>query len=434
MTLRRKLASQSAVILAARVFGSGAIFVLQALMARMWGSDLLGEYLLLIAAINLIAMVMPLGFATVGTYFTSRYIAQGQGRQLRAFMVRAYAHIGLVCATLLVLGYPATRFLGEAGAVLAQVFVPSIILAAALAVVFLNGAVLVGLRRPIAGYMADAVFRPLAIIAAFALASVFSMPAERIGSMFWMLAAIYGLVALIHFAFVVGPVRTLPEGTGPIAGEARQWWRYAVPWVLISIATDFFFDIDLLLLAGMLDRHTLAVFGVCAKIFSLVSFGVSAVYAVTMPDMFASAAKSDTDGLHARVGDANLVATGLAVVLFSGAALGAPLVLRLFGPGFEAGAAPLAILCLGLVVRGIFGPASLVLSMRDKPAASLPAVFGGVASLIVFNLLLVPRFGLMGAAVAALSAMTLWSAALWFTALRGTRVDVSIFPRLRRAA
>jgi O-antigen/teichoic acid export membrane protein len=173
---------------------------------------------------------------------------------------------------------------------------------------------------------------------------------------------------------------------------------------------------------------------VCTRVFSLVSFGVASVYAVTLPDMFESEALKDRAGFLRKIGDANLVASGLSVVLLALVLIGAPFALMLFGPAFQAGVAPLAVLCLALVVRSVFGPASLMLSIHDRPYASLPAVAVGLATLVAANLLLVPHFGLMGAAVAALVAITLWSAALWFTALKVAGVDVSIRARLRRPA
>ena len=92
----------------------------------------------------------------------------------------------------------------------------------------------------------------------------------------------------------------------------------------------------------------------------------------------------------------------------------------------------MAVLCLALVVRSVFGPASLVLSVHDRPYATLPAVALGVVTLVVSNLLLVPPFGLMGAAIAALASITLWSAAQWLTVMRIAGVDVSIRARLIR--
>ena len=88
-----------------------------------------------------------------------------------------------------------------------------------------------------------------------------------------------------------------------------------MPWIALAVAGDFFFDIDLLLLSGHMSREELAIFGVCTRVFSLVSFGVGAVYAVTMPDMFESEAMKDRAGFHRKIGEANLVASGLSVAL-----------------------------------------------------------------------------------------------------------------------
>ncbi|MCY1544965.1 hypothetical protein D9M68_808800 [compost metagenome] len=121
--------------------------------------------------------------------------------------------------------------------------------------------------------------------------------------------------------------------------------------------------------------------------------------------------------------------------LFGLVAIGAPFALLLFGPDFTAGAVPLSILCLALVVRSAMGPASMVLSIHDRPWASLPAVLLGMGALALGNVVLVPMFHLVGAALAAIIAISIWSVALWVIALRTARIDVSILQwfRSRRA-
>lgn len=436
MTLRRRLLSQSSTIFAARIVGAGIIFLAQAGIARSWGAGVLGEYLLIVGAINLVAVVMPLGFAAVGTYFAAEYRARGEGHLLRSFMARAYGHVVLAGAAVFAIGYFCISFLGEPGRVLAAHWVPAGLMALATATVFVNSAILVGLKRPLAGFLGDTLFRPLVVIAAFAIATalVGGGMGEGFHGMIWLMAAGFAAIALVQFGFVVRATRPIPTEGARRPEEARRWWRLAIPWAIIVLASDFFFDLDLLLLSNLLGREELAVFGVSARIFALVSFGISAVYAVTLPDMFESEAMKDREGFNRRIGEANLVAAILAVGLFGAVLLGGPLVLMVFGPGFAAGAAPLAVLCLALVVRSLLGPAALVLSIHDRPYASLPAIGLGLASLVAGNLMLVPRLGLMGAAVAALVAITLWSVALWLTALGIAGEDVSIFARLRHGS
>jgi O-antigen/teichoic acid export membrane protein len=432
MSLYRRLASQSTVIFGARLAGAGLIFLVQALIARMWGARILGEYLVIIATVNLVAMTMPLGFNAVGTYFAADYRARGNRRQLVAFLTRAYGHVLAMLAALAVLGYPLLGLAGLGQNTVAAHFLPVCLLAFGTTMVFVNGAVLVGLKRPLAGFLADTIFRPMFVIAGFLVAFGSGDADAAFTIMLWCMAFGYVAIALTQFGFVVAATRQVEDADEINAGETRRWWRFAVPSVLIVLATDFFFDIDLLLLSTLLSREELAIFGVCTRIFSLAAFGVAAVYAVTVPDMFESEARSDRAGFNRKVGEANLVAGAISVLLFLVAVVLGPLALMLFGPAFMAGAVPLAILCLALVVRSLMGPASLVLSIHDRPYASLPAVALGIATLIGANLVLVPRFGLVGAAVAALVAIALWSGAQWWTAYRMAGVDVSVFQRWRK--
>jgi O-antigen/teichoic acid export membrane protein len=68
--------------------------------------------------------------------------------------------------------------------------------------------------------------------------------------------------------------------------------------------------------------------------------------------------------------------------------------------------------------------------MNDRPYDVLPAIGLGMTVLVVANLLLVPSLGLLGAALAAVLAQTVWSGALWLTTLKRTGLDVSLIPRL----
>jgi O-antigen/teichoic acid export membrane protein len=432
MSLLHRLLSQSTVIFGARLFGAGLTFLAQVAVARFLGPQALGDYILVMATVNIIAVVMPLGFETIGTYFAAEYRAKGEGRLLRGFMLRAYGHTALTGALLLLLGYPVAGLLGEPGKALAAHWMPAAVLAIATATVLVSGAMLVGLKRPFAGFFAETLFRPMLALAGFAVA-ISLAGGSQITTLLWVLAVGYGLVALVQLVLLVRAVRTIPLEAELRHDEWRRWWRFAVPWIALAVAGDFFFDIDLLLLAGHLSREELAVFGVCTRVFSLVSFGVGAVYAVTMPDMFESRALEDHTAFHRKVGEANLVATGLSVVLLLVVLVGSPLAFMLFGPTFSAGVVPLVILCVGLIVRSMFGPASMMLSLHNRPYTSLPAVGASIATLVIANLALVPPLGLLGAAIAALVSMTVWSGVLWFTAVRVAGVDVSIRARLLRS-
>ncbi|MCB9994207.1 MAG: lipopolysaccharide biosynthesis protein [Hyphomicrobiaceae bacterium] len=433
MSRARRLLSQSTLLFVARLAGAALIFLVQAGIARTWGSAILADYLVLIALANIAAMIMPLGFQTIGAYFAAEYRAKGERRTLTAFILRAYWHLGasvLVIATLgVVYGL---NF--EVGAEVLPLLPPFLVLALATGSVFMHGAVLVGLKHPVAGFLADGLARPLIILFAFVTVFFWANPDVALGGLAWTISAVYAVIAIGYGVFAWrkldevddNPLREMAED------EVGRWWRFALPWVMISIATDFFFDLDLLFLSPLLDKHSLAVFGVAARVFALTSFGVTAVYAVLLPDMFEADANKDRPEFLRQLGDANLVASASAVALIIAMAAGGPLVLWLFGPDFAEGMVPLLVLGLILVVRAAFGPSSIVLSLNDRPWASLPAIGAGLGTLVLFNALLVPPMHELGAAFAALGSILVWSALLWREAYRQTGIDVSVWPRLRQ--
>ncbi len=429
MSLYARLLSQSGLIFAARLFGAGLVFIAQALIARAWGAAFLGDYLVLMAVANLTAVVLPLGFHTIGTYFAAEYRAHGNGIGLRQFLRRAYGHIAISAVVLVALAWPAIHVFGFGDSVIAHHFWPVALIMLGNAMVFVSGGVLAGLKRPLLGYFADSVARPLIIVLTLVAAMGLGSADAGFALMMWAIGIAFVGVTFVQFGFVVATARRVPLGDGQGEPNPRRWWRFAMPWVLIALATDFYFDIDLLLLASLLDRHELAIFGVSTRIFALISFAVTAIYIVTLPDMFESEARADRAGFNRKVGEANIVAAGLSLLLFVAVLVGGPFALSLFGPDFVVGAGPLAVLCLALVVRSVMGPAAMVLSIHDRPAASLPAVALGIVTLVVANLLLVPPFGLMGAAIASLLGITLWSFSLWLIAFRLAGIDVSIFAR-----
>lgn len=429
--LRDRLLSQSTIVFGGRLFGAAVVFLAQAAIARLWGPGILAEYLLVIAAVNIFALMLPLGFQTIGTYFAAEYRARGEGRLLRAFLARSYGHVAVASLLLFFGGYQFAHLLGEAGRVLITYWLPTAIMSFAFALILVNATLMVGLKRPYAGYLAESLFRPMLVIGAVPIAAMALTPSAAFDEFIWIIALGLLAIAIVHSWMMVVTVRAVPTEVPARPREARRWWRFAVPWAIIALATDFFVDLDLLLLSDLLSREELAIFGVCTRIFGLISFGVVAVYAVNLPDMLESEAVSDRPGFHRKVGDANILASVLAVLLFGGVAVGAPLVLMLFGPAFTAGALPLTILAVAMVVQALLGPAALVLSINDRPYATVPAVTLGLVTLVVANLLVVPSYGIVGAALAAVFAQIMGLVALWFTALKTANVDVSIVPRLR---
>jgi O-antigen/teichoic acid export membrane protein len=114
--------------------------------------------------------------------------------------------------------------------------------------------------------------------------------------------------------------------------------------------------------------------------------------------------------------------SALATVLIL--AFGRP-ILWLFGPNFGEGYPLMFILAAGLMARASIGPAERLLNMLDQQrACALVYAFAFLTNLTTC-VLLAPRYGVTGAAIATSTALIVESAALFFVTRH--RVGLHIF-------
>jgi O-antigen/teichoic acid export membrane protein len=98
--------------------------------------------------------------------------------------------------------------------------------------------------------------------------------------------------------------------------------------------------------------------------------------------------------------------------------VGKPLLL-LFGPSFGAGYPLLYILSAGILVRASIGPAETLLTMAGQQGVTAIVYTATFAFNVTLNIVLIPRFGLTGAAMATSLSLVAETIALYtITAVR----------------
>ncbi len=118
-----------------------------------------------------------------------------------------------------------------------------------------------------------------------------------------------------------------------------------------------------------------------------------------------------TGGFRTRARDVYQVATSwlmmLAWPMYFALALFAPVLLRVFGHEYADGASALAVLAIAMLVATGIGPVDVVLLMGGRSLWNLFNVIVALALNIGISLVLIPKIGITGAAVA-------WAAAILF--------------------
>ena len=92
------------------------------------------------------------------------------------------------------------------------------------------------------------------------------------------------------------------------------------------------------------------------------------------------------------------------------------LLATLFGHEFGRAYWPLLLLAVGQLVNAWFGPTGMLLNMTGHEREVTRAVTVAAGMNVVLNLLLIPPFGVVGAAIATSASLVFWNIWLWLVA------------------
>ena len=222
--------------------------------------------------------------------------------------------------------------------------------------------------------------------------------------------------------FILQHRRFSEELKGAAARARRmEWLKVALPLLLLDSFTLLMMNIDVLLLKFFVRPEDIAVYFAAARVISFVAFVHFAVTAVAMPRFATAYARRDIAAARALLRRfrlwtfmPSLAAAGFLLAI-------GPFVLSLFGKEFPAAWGIMAVLAAGHLARAVAGPAEAMLAVSGKQVYS--AVITGVTAAlnVVLNIVLIARYGLMGAALATTLAYLFQSVILWLATNRLAR-------------
>jgi O-antigen/teichoic acid export membrane protein len=167
--------------------------------------------------------------------------------------------------------------------------------------------------------------------------------------------------------------------------------------------------LDFLLLGGVSGPAVLGAYSIASKYAELLRLPGLAITYVSYPRF----ARMTVEAARTRVRRLFLPAIVLNALLAVPLAIAARWLLpALYGKDFSSAITPTWILLGGLLGEGLAGLITGYLYGRGKPGLNSLAMGGGLVATLILDLLLIPRFGAIGAAVASTVAYLLTTATL----------------------
>jgi O-antigen/teichoic acid export membrane protein len=185
----------------------------------------------------------------------------------------------------------------------------------------------------------------------------------------------------------------------------RAFWSFTAPRAAGRVCQVALQRADIVLVAALLGPAHAAVYTAATRFLVLGQLATQAVQQVLQPQLSGLFARGDLAEVRRLfvVATAWLMALAWPVYLVS--AVAAPVLLQVFGDGYDQGHATVVILCLTMLGATACGSVDVVLLMAGRSRASLANNAAALVVDIVLLFLLVPSLGITGAALA-------WAAAI----------------------
>jgi O-antigen/teichoic acid export membrane protein len=184
-------------------------------------------------------------------------------------------------------------------------------------------------------------------------------------------------------------LRFLPDlAKGQLAFGAKSYVQ--------TLAATLHMRIDQYMIAAMLDPAQLAQYGIAVKMAEFLLKVPDATGTALFPRL-AGASERDAHAATVRVCRMTLA---LAIVCWVGCAVAGPLVVRLlFGSQYLAAILPMELMLPGIVTMSLYHILTRNFTSRNKQQVNLVAAVIALTTNITLNLVLIPRYGIAGAAV-----------------------------------
>jgi O-antigen/teichoic acid export membrane protein len=411
----RKLAGGGSAMLLGSLFGNGLSYLYALFLARSLGAADFGVYALGLAIFNVAILIAPLGFETGAL----RFISHALGREDQAGAQRTTVQVmtlvlasSVLMALLLALGaHPlAIRVYGQPALAAVLLWVAAGIPLAVFSTVLLD--VIRSFQLVRYTVLVKYLWEPCT---KFLLAAVLIWAGWAVaGVLAGLLVTLAGSVVIALAA--ARRVTRLDTGRLPALTTRglRSLFTYCAPLTVSSVLGVIAPRSDVLILGVWVSAKQVGIYSVASQTAAILALVLAAFTAMSTPMIGHMAARQDLprlESLYTAVARWTSVCT---VPLFCLFALFGSDILAMFGKDFPGGTAPLVILALGQVTYSITGLASTVLLMFGHSATVMRNTVVLCALLIVSNCLLVPRWGMIGAATAvSLTLATVGAISVW---------------------
>lgn len=404
-SLSAELLSSGALVLAIKAVSAGLAFAANVMLARVLGPAGYGAYAFALAVAGTVGLIATVGLPTLAVRETAAATARESWTAVRG-LVHWSTRFTVAISTGLSCFVGAITWMVVDG--------QTTLLWIALAMVPPTAVALVveghlrGLGSVVGAQIPEGLVRPGLYVMAV-------VPLALMGRL-TPLAALLALAASTLVSLGVALVllgRRMPRHRERSAPEPARWIRATIPLALVGAMQIVMEHTDVLMLGLLTDAAETGIYRTAHRTSLIIGFALVAANVVLQPTfakLWVLGRRPTIERLAIRSSRTTLAMVAPVVVIF--VVVGGPVLGFVYGPAFAVGGTALALLTVGQAANVATGSVGNLLMMTGfgRDVALTTAI--GMGGNVVLNALLIPPFGVTGAALATSLSLVSWNAML----------------------
>lgn len=389
----------STVAASLKMLGMGLGFGYNMLLARLLGAEGVGIYYLALSVTSIAVVVSRLGLDNVLLRFTAANAAQGDWEKIagvyrKGILIAAGASAVVSAIVFSSAFWIADNFYSEPALTRPLQLMAIAILPMSLLV--LHAELLKGLKKIRDATLINSVGVPLVSIPLLLL----------LRDLLGVLGAVTAYVVATVLVFFVG-INLWRRATPQIRGvrgdfDTHSLVATAFPLFVVALMNLIMKQINILLLGIWSESEMVGIYGIVMRTAALTSsFIPMAIVSIAAPKFAELYAEGDHHALEAFARNVVMLGVPIAAFVVLPFVIAPSWVLGFFGSDFSIGATALVILAMGEFVNVATGPVGFLLIMTGYEKAQRNNVIVGVCLNVLLSVILIPRCGIIGAAIAA---------------------------------
>ncbi|MHC4359170.1 MAG: oligosaccharide flippase family protein, partial [Planctomycetota bacterium] len=293
----------------------------------------------------------------------------------------------------------------------------------------LRQAAMQGLHRVVVGQLPELLILPMLFISLIGGAYLV------VGESLTAPQAIGMNVVAAGVAFLIGTY-LLYKALPPIAKKAspdyqtRVWLTSALPLLFVGVIGVFNYRIDTLMLGALKGAEPVGIYVVASRGAELIVFIMSALIPALAPTIAGLYAGGEIDRLQKVTTICTRVTFFFSLPIAVGMIAFGYWFLVLFGSEFTQGQRGLAILGVGQLSHLVMGPVAWLLVMTSHERVAAIGIGISAVLNVILNAILIPPWGLEGAATATTTSTILWSILMAIWVHRTIGIHSTVFGRI----